>query len=42
MATSRSYGRSYGSLTGVVVLMLWLYLTALAILMGGEINAQFD
>lgn len=37
-----SYGRSYGSLTGVVVLMLWFYLTALAILAGGEINADLE
>lgn len=36
------YGRNYGSLTGVVVLLLWFYLTALAILLGGEINASLE
>lgn len=29
-------GRTYGVLGGIIVLMLWLYITALAILLGGE------
>jgi membrane protein len=32
-----NYGRMYGVLGGIVVLMLWLYITALAILLGGEV-----
>jgi membrane protein len=32
----------YGSLGGVMVLMLWFYLTALAVLTGAEMNAEIE
>jgi membrane protein len=32
----------YGSLGGVMVLMLWFYLTALAVLAGAEMNAEIE
>ncbi len=37
-----SYAATYGSLGAMIILMLWLYITALAILIGGAINAIFD
>lgn len=39
---SNSYFKTYGSLTGVVVLMLWLYLSAIAVMAGAEINAELE
>ncbi|MFJ7977141.1 YihY/virulence factor BrkB family protein [Peribacillus sp. NPDC096379] len=35
------YSSTYGSLGGVIVLMLWLYVTGLILVIGGEINAIF-
>ena len=36
-----SYSVTYGSLGAVIVLMLWFYLTGVAILIGGEVNCEF-
>jgi len=37
-----SYSKSYGSLGAVIVLLLWLYISGLAIMVGGEINSEIE
>jgi membrane protein len=37
-----SYNKTYGSLGGLVVLLTWLYISALMVLFGAVINAQSE
>ncbi len=37
-----NYARSYGHLSGVVMLLLWLYVSNGAILIGGEMNSEIE
>jgi membrane protein len=39
---SSSYSRTYGSLAGGIILLLWLNYSAWAILFGAELNAELD
>jgi YihY family inner membrane protein len=34
-----NYNATYGSIGGVILLLLWAYISALALLVGGEINS---
>lgn len=37
-----SYTASYGSLGGVMVLLLWFYVTGMMLLLGAEVNAEIE
>jgi membrane protein len=36
------YGRTYGAIGAVIVLMIWFYITAFAVLLGGEVAAVLE
>jgi membrane protein len=37
-----SYNKAWGSLSAVIVMMTWLWLSALALLFGAEINSEIE
>ena len=37
-----SYNETYGSMGAVIVLMLWLFITAFAVIVGAEINSEAE
>jgi membrane protein len=37
-----SYNATYGAIGGVIVLMLWFYVSSLAVLAGAELNAEIE
>jgi membrane protein len=42
VATFASYNKTYGALAGVVVFLVWLWITNLAVLFGAELNAEAE
>ena len=40
--TSRSYNETYGAIGGVMVLLLWFYVSGIALLIGAELNAEIE
>ncbi len=42
VATFDSYNRIYGSLGAVVGFMVWLWISATIVLVGGELNAEME
>jgi membrane protein len=37
-----NYNATYGSIGGVILLTLWLYLTGLVLLLGAEVNSEIE
>jgi membrane protein len=37
-----SYNKTYGSLAGVIVFLIWLWISNLAVLLGAELNAELE
>jgi membrane protein len=42
VANFADYNRTYGSLGAIMILLLWFYVGALAVLLGAELNAQME
>jgi len=42
VANFGSYDKTYGSLGGVIVFLIWLWITNIAILLGAELNAELE
>ncbi|MCI2394027.1 YihY/virulence factor BrkB family protein [Aliiroseovarius sediminis] len=37
-----SYNESFGAIAGVIILLMWLWLSAMVILIGGKVNAEME
>ena len=42
VANFGSYNETYGALGGVIILLLWLWLTNVALLLGAEVDAELE
>ena len=37
-----NYNKTYGALAGVIILMVWLFLSAFVVLVGAELNTEME
>jgi membrane protein len=42
VANFGSYNKTYGSLGGIIIFLVWLWLTNVAVLLGAELNAELE
>jgi membrane protein len=42
VANFGAYNKTYGSLAGVIVFLIWLWISNLAVLLGAELNAELE
>jgi membrane protein len=42
LANFSSYNRTYGALAGVIIFLVWLWLTNVGVLLGAELNAELE
>lgn len=39
---SDTYNETYGSLGAIIILLMWFFISALAVLLGAELNAEME
>jgi len=42
VANFASYNKTYGSLGGIIIFLIWLWITNIVILLGAEFNAEME
>jgi membrane protein len=42
LTPDQHYGRTFGTLGAVMLLLTWLFLSAFAVLLGAELNAELE
>jgi membrane protein len=42
VSTFTNYEATYGAVGGIIILLLWLYISGLGILIGAELNAEIE
>ncbi len=42
VASFSSYNKTYGAIGGIIIALLWLYISSIAILLGAELNAEIE
>jgi membrane protein len=42
VANFGSYNKTYGALAGVIVFLVWMWITNIAVLLGAELNAETE